>query len=99
MAKSDDLKVGKLGLVDALVIGAAKTATDSVFQRVSPVGNGNMMSGVVKIVGAIGLGMVSNRWTRDIATGVGLDGVEDILAVGKTMLMGKANSNGGIIVV
>ena len=78
-------KVGEFSIKDAFLIGASKSVTETL---VAPVlGNGNLMSGLSKMGGALGLGYVSNkRWSRIVATGLAVDAVEDILAAAMARL-------------
>ena len=73
-------KVGKLGLDELVVAGLSKYAGEKLF-AMTPVGNGTLVSGAVKIGTAIGTKWFAgdNKWVKASATGIGIDGIEDIL--------------------
>ena len=72
-------KVGEFSLGEAFGIGIAKVVGEQLLNPV--IGNGTFMSGAIKLAGAWGLPKVagSNMATRIIATGLAVDGVEDVL--------------------
>lgn len=85
-------KVGKLGLGELLVAGLSKYAGERAF-AMTPVGNGTLVSGAVKIVAALAGTYASgdNKWGKAVATGVGVDGIEDVL---NSVLSGTLGSQG-----
>jgi len=73
-----DEKVGKLSIVDAGLITASKLTTEELLARVEFVGNGTYRSGAIKGAGAWLVSMTQNKWLNRVATGMMIDGMEDI---------------------
>jgi hypothetical protein len=89
-----DRKVGEFTLLDGFVITASKIATEEVLSKVSFVGNGTYRSGAIKVIGAVVGSMTSkNKYVQYMASGLLIDGAEDILANLKGMVSGP-KSNG-----
>jgi len=84
---------GKLTIMDALMIAGTKSITERLLSRV--IGNGTLMSGAVKLGGAITLvSGVKGKIGDILGTALMVDGAEDII----TSFLGGAISNigGGI---
>ena len=84
---------GKLNVMDALLIAGAKSVSERQLQRI--IGNGTILSGAIKLVGAVTLVSGVKGKVGDIfGTALMVDGAEDII----TSFLGGAvtNINGGI---
>lgn len=87
--------------VDAIDLVLGSVAKPIVEKIVSPIaGNGNLISGAIKIVGALAVTKYAgnNRLGKAAAIGMGLDGSEDlIVSVGKRANIAPAdNVSGGV---
>lgn len=90
MTKVLDRKVGEFSLLDGFIITASKLASEEVLARVPFVGNGTYRSGTMKVIGAVVASMTSrNKYVQYAASGLLIDGAEDILA----NLKGMRSSN------
>ena len=86
-------KSGKLTIMDALMIAGAKSVSERLLSKV--IGNGTLLSGAVKLGGAITLvSGVKGKIGDILGTAMMVDGAEDII----TSFMGGAIANigGGI---
>ena len=83
-------KSGKLTIMDALMIAGAKSVSERLLQKV--IGNGTIMSGAIKLVGAVTLvSGVKGKAGDILGTALMVDGAEDII----TSFMGGAIKNIG----
>lgn len=87
--------------VDAIDLVLGSVAKPIVEKIVSPIaGNGNLISGGIKILTAVGVTKYAgnNRLGKAVAIGMGLDGSEDVIvSVGKRANIGPAdNVSGGV---
>ena len=87
--------------VDAIDLVLGSVAKPIVEKIVAPVaGNGNIVSGAIKIVGALAVTKYAgnNRLGKATAIGMGLDGAEDVIvSIGKRANIGPAdNVSGGV---
>jgi len=77
---TDIPKVGGLSVSDALFIAAAKIGSEQVLGRIPQVGNGTYRSALVKGIVAMSMSMLpAKKFTRPLATGVGIDAAEDLV--------------------
>lgn len=86
-------KSGKLTILDALMIAGAKSVSERLLQGI--IGNGTIMSGAIKLAGAVGLvSGVKGKIGDIVGTALMVDGAEDII----TSFLGGAvkNIGGGI---
>ena len=85
--------------VDAIDLVLGSMAKPIVEKIVSPIaGNGNLVSGAVKIFGALAVTKYAgnNRMGKAAAIGMGLDGSEDVIvSMGKKANIGPADSTSG----
>lgn len=72
-------EVGGYGLMDILIIGGSKIATEKLLSGV--VGNGTVKSGLVKLATALGLtAFAGQRKEIKLASiGIGVDAIEDFV--------------------
>ena len=85
MTKILEAKGGKLTVIDALMIAGAKSVSERLLSKI--IGNGSLMSGAIKLAGAIGLVSGVKGKVGDIfGTALMVDGAEDII----TSFMGGA---------
>lgn len=73
-------KVGEFSLVEAFAIGFSKSLGERLMAPV--IGNGNFLSGTVKLVASWGLPKLfskDNAIVKVVATGLAVDGVEDMI--------------------
>lgn len=99
-------KVGQVNIQDLAIAGASKYIFEKLLEKY--IGNSSLFSGAVKLgVGAWLLPKVlgNNAWSKNIALGIGIDGIEDItvslLAPTLNQMLGAfgmSNQTGGIIV-
>ena len=83
-------KSGKLTIMDALFIAGAKSVSERLLQGI--IGNGTIMSGAIKLVGAVTLvSGVKGKVGDILGTALMVDGAEDII----TSFMGGAVKNIG----
>lgn len=81
-------KVGNENIMDIAIAGVTKYFEEKALANTF-VGNGTILSGVVKLLSAGAIqGVMKNKFGKAIALGFGIDGVEDILV----SVMPKANS-------
>lgn len=95
-----DKKVGEFSLMDGFLITASKIGTEEVLSRVPFVGNGTYKSGAIKVIGAIvGSMATKNKYAQYLASGLLIDGAEDILSnlKGQVPLVNKASNQGEVI--
>ena len=91
MAKILKPKIKANGLMDSFEMAALKSVSERTLAPV--VGNGNVKSGVVKLVGAGLLSSVSpNKHVGLLSSAIIIDGFEDIVT---GLLGGNANVGGG----
>ena len=95
-AKGGDFRVG-----EAFVIGFEKYLIEALLTPL--VGNGNFMSGGVKVAGAVATGkLVKGKMGSQIATAMMIDGVEDTInavvgRVGFLNFLPQQTTNDGIV--
>ena len=83
-------KSGKLNVMDALMIAGAKSVSERVLKTF--IGNGTIMSGAIKLVGAVTLVSGVKGKVGDVfGTALMVDGAEDLI----TAFMGGAVANVG----
>ena len=83
-------KSGKLNVMDALMIAGAKSVSERLLAKF--IGNGTIMSGAVKLVGAVTLvSGVKGKVGDILGTALMVDGAEDII----TSFLGGAVANIG----
>lgn len=71
-------KAGKLSQVDALMIAGTKVLSERILGRF--IGNGTLISGGVKMLGAVGVNkLVGGKVSDILATALTVDGAEDIM--------------------
>ena len=89
-------KAGKLTIADALMIAGAKSVSERVLSRF--IGNGTLISGGLKLAGAIGLvSGVKGKVGDILGTAMMVDGAEDIITSfmgGAIQSIGQGNNNG-----
>ncbi len=91
-------EIGEMGIDELFVAGITKYFEEK-FISGTPIGNGNIVSGIAKLV--IGSVMPKkNKYIKAVATGFGIDGVEDILTAifsGNFGIGLNQESQGGVI--
>ena len=71
-------KAGKLSISDAFLISGAKVISEKLLSTV--IGNGSVMSGAVKLGGAIAINkLVNGKVSSILSTALTVDGSEDIV--------------------
>lgn len=94
--KVGSVKAGGVPLVTIAVAGLAKPFMERAI-AMTPIGNGNIVSGVAKLVGAVAIRkMVGNSSIANgIQIGLAVDGMEDIImgATGAFVGGGSAQAN------
>jgi len=75
-----DQKVGELTLLDGVFVTASKVGTEEVLSAVPFVGNGTYRSGAIKLGGSLLLAQTKQRGLSHVATGMMVDGVEDMIS-------------------
>lgn len=97
MAKPDitSKEIGGMTLWDSLGIVASKITIEEI-TGLTPIGNGNLKSGLVKTIGALALGLsVRKKPAQLIAGGALVDGLEDIFVeIKRSMNIGRNNQSG-----
>ena len=89
-------KIGEFSLLDGFIITGSKIATEEVLAKVPFIGNGTYKSGAYKVGGAFLTSMVSKqKFVQYAASGLLIDGAEDILANIKAQFK-KVNGSNGI---
>ena len=94
-----DVKGTTFSPVEALMISGSKVITEGLLSRVPFVGNGNVRSGIVKMIlaGLTG-GMIKNKFGKVVGTGLMVDGGEDVVrgVFGGTLGLGASNASAEI---
>lgn len=90
-------KVGDFSLGEAFAVGLSKTLTEQILAPI--IGNGNFMSGGMKLVGAWAIPkyLLKNKFGNILGTGLAVDGVEDIVNALFTDNEGQMTSEAGLI--
>lgn len=84
-------KAGKLTVIDALMIAGAKSVSERILSRF--IGNGTLLSGAIKLAGAITLvSGVKGKIGDILGTALMVDGAEDIIT---SFLGGDVTGFGG----
>ncbi len=95
-----ETQVGEFSIGEAFAVGLSKSLTERLLAPL--IGNGSYMSGGVKLLGAYLIPKAHRgALTKVIATGLAVDGVEDIInALSASFLGGAGNdaSTSGMIV-
>lgn len=96
--KSVNRKVGEISLVEGGMIALSKVSIEQGLMTLTPLGNGNFVSGGAKLAGALALDMTgratnTKRFTSIPATAMLIDGFEDVVTAGKDKIMNKNNNN------
>lgn len=87
-------KAGGFNIMDAFLVAGSKIATEQILKPI--VGNSNYMSGATKIaLGYLVPKVYNNKITKTMATGLVIDGTEDIMYKLIGGVFGGGNSNGG----
>jgi hypothetical protein len=90
--------VGEFSIKEALKLGLAKSLTETAYARIAPMAgldaNGTLQSGAVKLAVAYGMGKTlgNHGVVRDAASGMAIDGVEDLLNNVIPLLTGSVSS-------
>lgn len=93
-----DKKVGDFSLGEAFAIGISKSLTEQVLAPF--IGNGNYMSGGVKLAMAWGIPkfLLKNSLGKTIGTGLAVDGVEDMVNALFGDRAGRMNNESGMVI-
>ena len=91
-------KVGEFSIAEAFAIGISKSITEQLLAPV--IGNGNYQSGAIKLVmaWAIPKYILKNSIGKTVATGMAVDGVEDVLRALFSDSFGNSASENGMII-
>lgn len=94
-----ETKVGEFSISEAFAIGLSKSLSEQLLAPV--IGNGNYMSGATKLVLAWGLpkympGFKGN-FGKTVATGLAVDGTEDIINSLFSDAFGQSKAEGGLL--
>ena len=94
-------KVGEFSLIDGAIITASKVTTEELLGRVAFVGNSTYRSGTIKVVGAVLTSMASkNKIVQYMASGLLIDGVEDVIAnLKRGMGNNKSSTNNSEVIM
>ena len=96
MAELLNKQVGELTLIDGAVVALSKVTSEQLLARIPFVGNGTFRSGIMKIIAAIGLHtFIKNKYAKLVATGILVDGMEDLVLAAKRRWFGGADSGNG----
>lgn len=96
MSKLVNIKAGKLTLTDAMLIALTKQLEERLLAKTF-VGNGTLMSGALKLGGAIAVNKLASGKIADIgATALMIDATEDI-AVNLIGMSGLGSNNGSSV--
>lgn len=88
---------GGFTLVDMLMIGASKVISERLISA-TPIGNGTLISGAVKLAGAYGVQkFATGKAGTIIGAGLAVDGVEDVITGAMGMFGAGASSSGSVI--
>lgn len=89
-----ETKVGEFSIGEAFAIGLSKAVTEQMLAPV--IGNGTVLSGGIKMAGAYGVGrFFKGSVGKIVATGLAVDGVEDIITALLGQWLAPASSNTG----
>ena len=90
-------KVGDFSLGEAFSVGISKTLTEQLLAPL--IGNGNYMSGGVKLVGAWAIPkyLLKNKYGKVLGTALAVDGVEDVVNALFTDGKGNQQKESGLI--
>lgn len=86
---------GDLSIIDGALIGVAKVGSETVMSMVPFVGNATWRSGLIKSGAAVlgGMSFRKSKTVQVIASGMLIDGMEDIAIQVKKMIQGKATND------